>query len=101
MQRLCGARPERRKRSCAGCGRPGAPRLEFHADVAQLGIELERMHAALAADPGLFRAAEGGAQVAQEPAVDPADADFYFRGDAVRAREVGSPDGAGEPVLRV
>src|SRR5487761_2213873 len=75
--------------------------LKLNADVAQLGVELERMHAALAADAGLLRAAERGAQVAQEPAVDPADADFDFRGDAVRAREIGGPDGGREAVLRV
>lgn len=46
------------------------------------------MHAAFAADAGLLGAAEGGAQVTQEPAVDPGDADLDRRGDAMRAREV-------------
>ena len=43
------------------------------------------MHPALAADAGVLRPAEGRAQVAQEPAIDPDQAGFDARGDAVGA----------------
>src|SRR5882724_13238553 len=62
--------------------------LELDADVGRLGIEIERVQAALAADARELGPAEGRAQVAQEPAVDPGDADFHRLADAVAAREV-------------
>src|SRR5690606_2065730 len=65
---------------------------KLDADIAQLRVELQSVHAALAADARLLGAAEGGAQVAQEPAVDPGDADLDRRRDAMRAREVLRPD---------
>jgi hypothetical protein len=42
------------------------------------------MDAALAADTGLLRTAESGAQVAQEPAFDPAQADLDLDGEPPR-----------------
>ena len=57
------------------------------------------MHAALAADAGMLGAAERRAEVAQKPGVDPDDARFDFRGDAVRPREIARPDGGGEAVV--
>src|SRR3990167_390830 len=65
---------------------------EFHADVFQLGVELQRVHTPFAADARLLAATEGGAQVAQEPAVDPDDAGLDLPGDAVGARAVLGPD---------
>src|SRR5205823_12448365 len=76
-------------------------RIELHAHVAQLGVELERMHAAFTADTGVLRSAKGRAKVAQEPAVDPADSHVDLGGDAVGPRKVGCPHGRGESVLRV
>src|SRR3990167_9092753 len=64
----------------------------FHADVFQLGVELQRVHPPFPADARLLAAAEGGAQVAQEPAVDPDDAGLDLPGDAVAARAVLGPD---------
>eukprot|EP01136_Pigoraptor_vietnamica_P037655 Opistho-1_new@105924 len=72
---------------------------QLHAHVAQLGVELERVHAAFAADARGLRSAEGGAQVAQEPAVDPADADLDLPGHAVRGAEVLGPHRGGESVV--
>src|SRR5687768_15655832 len=65
--------------------------LELDADVHGLGIEIERMQPAFAPDPGELRPAEGRAQVAQEPAVHPGDADFHRLADAVAAREICRP----------
>src|SRR5512142_2747938 len=42
-----------------------------HADGLRLREEGERVEAALAADAALLHAAEGNAQIAQEPRVDP------------------------------
>src|SRR4029453_4333269 len=65
--------------------RTSTPSSELDADIAQLRVELQRVHPALAADARGLGATERGAQVAQEPAVDPADADFDAPSDAVRA----------------
>src|SRR5262249_53925911 len=45
------------------CGRAIGTALQLNADVPELGIELERMEAALAADTGLLGAAERRAEV--------------------------------------
>src|SRR6266850_5966804 len=66
-------------------------RSQFDADVGRLGIEIQRVQAALAAYARELGSAEGRAQVAQEPAVDPGDADFHRLAHAVAAREVGGP----------
>src|ERR1700732_4259011 len=59
------------------------------------------MHAALAADARSLRTAEGGAQVAQEPTVDPAQADFDLHGEPVGAANVASVDRGRQAVRRV
>jgi hypothetical protein len=59
------------------------------------------MHPAFAADARLLRAAEGRAQVAQEPAVDPGDAHLDTRRHPVGAGQVGGPDRGGEAVVGV
>src|SRR5712691_3502647 len=64
---------------------------EFNANVRWFRIEIERVQAALAADAGEFRPAEGRPQVAQEPAVDPGDADLHRLPDAVASRKVARP----------
>src|SRR5688572_27585376 len=74
---------------------------QFDTDVAQFGVEIERMHAALAADARVPGAAEGSAQVAQEPAVDPGDADVDLFRHAVGARGILGPDGRAQAVLGV
>ena len=56
------------------------------------------MHATFAADTALLGAAERGAQVAQEPAVDPGDAHVDCGGHAVRAFEVLGPDRGREAI---
>src|SRR6266705_3860568 len=73
-------------------------RSQFDADVGRLGIEIQRVQAAFAADARELGAAKWRAQVAQEPAVDPGDADFHRLPDAMAAREVGGPDRGGEAV---
>src|SRR5256885_2589817 len=52
---------------------PPAP-LELHADVHGLGEEAERVRPALTADARELHPAEGRAQVAQIPVIDPGDA---------------------------
>src|SRR5262245_23307673 len=78
----------------------GLPESKLHADVAQLSIELEGVDATLAPDARFLRAAERRAQVAQEPAVDPANSDLDLRGDSMSAREIGGPDRGGEAIGR-
>src|SRR5439155_7847741 len=63
--------------------------------------EIERVQAAFAAYPGELGTGEGRAQVAQEPAIGPGDADFHRLPDAVAAREIRRPDRGGEAVGRV
>src|SRR5438046_2089630 len=76
---------------CAACARivslniAYASSSKFDADVALLGVELHRMHAALAPDAGRFHAAERRAQIAQKPRVDPGDADVESRRHAMGA----------------
>src|SRR5450755_2070289 len=72
---------------------------QFDHHVAQLGIELERVHAALAADARGLGAAERGAQVAQEPAVDPAQANLDLARHAVRGAQGLRPDRRREAVV--
>src|SRR5882762_8287658 len=59
------------------------------------------MQSALTADPRQTCAAEGRAKIAQEPGVDPADADAHRLTDTVRAIEIGGPDGRSQPIARV
>src|SRR5690606_14008542 len=73
------------------------PKLDAH--VAGLGEESHCLEPALAAEAGLAHAAEGGAQVAHQPAVDPDDAGVYARREAVRAVEVPGPDRCGKAVV--
>jgi hypothetical protein len=47
--------------------------LEHH--VAQLRVELQRVHPTLTPIPDCFEAAERGPQIPQEPAVDPTQPD--------------------------
>ena len=80
-------------------GRSVRAGAEGDANVFGLGEEAEGFEAAFAADAAGFDAAEGRAEVADEPAVDPHDAGLYFGGDAVGALEVGGPDGGCQAVL--
>src|SRR5262245_55453032 len=74
---------------------------ELDAHVAELGVELERVHAALAPDSRLLHTTEGCAQIAQIPAVHPDDAGFDLRRDAMRALQIGGPYRRREPVVGV
>src|SRR5262249_15945012 len=65
--------------------------LQLDADVRRLGVEVERVQPALAAYPRELGAAEGRAQVAQEPAVHPRDTDLHRLADAVPAGEIRGP----------
>src|SRR4051812_32778440 len=71
------------------------------ADVLGLGEETERFLAAFAADAALFHAAEGNAEIADEPAVYPNGAGVNFFSDAMGAIEVLGPDTGGEAVIAV
>ena len=75
-------------------------RVGAERDVDDLGVavELERVVAALAADPRLLGAAERRAQVAHVLRVDPAHAGVDRLRDAVRAADVVGPDVGREPV---
>src|SRR3954453_16815664 len=87
--------------SCRGLGRPLAfAVLELDADILRFREEVERLEAAFASDAAFFHAAEGDAEVAEEPAVDPDGARVERCGDAMRSREVARPDGGGEAVAR-
>src|ERR1700741_474672 len=86
--------PVRTVPAISGVLTPASSKL--HADVAKLGVELQRMHAALAPDARGLGAPEGGTQVAQEPAVDPADAHLDAPRHAVRAAQVLRPHGGGQ-----
>src|SRR5262245_2261264 len=87
--------------AAASSANPTTRALQLDADVGRLRVEIERVQHAFAADAGELRAAERRAQVAQEPAVHPGDADLHRLPDAVAAREVGGPHGRGEAVGRV
>src|ERR1700752_3494917 len=89
--------PVRTRRPISGLFMRAPSQLD--ADIAQLGVELERMHAAFPTDARGLGAAERGAQVTQEPAVDPADAHLDLAGDAMRAAEVLRPHRGGETVV--
>ena len=55
------------------------------------------MDTAFAVDAGGFGAAEGGSQVAEEPAVDPTQPDFDFGGEAAGPVDVLGVDRGGQP----
>src|SRR3546814_16153111 len=78
---------------------PYTTRCRSDAHVAVLGEESHRLQATLASQPGLAHAAERGAQVAHQPAVDPDDAGVDGRGEAVGAVEVAGPDRCCEAVV--
>ena len=71
------------------------------ADVLGLGEEAEGFLAAFAADAALFHAAEGDAEIADEPAVYPNGAGVNFFSDAMGTAEVLGPDTGGEAVVAV
>src|SRR5260370_30128478 len=56
------------------------------------------MHAALARDTRLLRSAEGGAQIAQEPGIDPDDSRVDTGPEPKRARDIAGPNGGGKPI---
>src|SRR5215472_12608824 len=65
---------------------------QLDADVFRFGEELERIEPALAADAAFLHAAEGNAQVAQEPRIDPDRSALDRRGDPMGLLEVPGPD---------
>ena len=67
-------------------------RLLCDADVFWLGEEAQRFFAAFAANTALFHAAEGNAQVAQEPAIHPHGAGVNFLSNAMGAVEILGPN---------
>src|SRR5256885_14299724 len=79
------------------CAPPPAP-LQLHADVHGFGKEGERVRPALAADARELHPAEGRAQVAQIPVIDPGDAHFHLAGYAVGALQIRGPHGSRQPV---
>ena len=71
------------------------------ADVLGLGEEAEGFFAAFAADTALFHAAEGNAEIANEPAIYPDGPGMDFFGNPVGAVEVLGPDTRGQAVFVV
>src|SRR5580658_10193810 len=69
-----------------------------NADISQLRIEFERVHAAFASDARLLGPAEGSAQITQEPRVDPDVSGLYRRSHPERAADVAGPNGGRESV---
>src|SRR5215471_2242076 len=69
-----------------------------NADVFRLGEEAQRFRAAFAAEPGLLRATKGRAQVAQQPAVDPHDAEIQLCAETMRARQIARPHRCSEAI---
>src|SRR5262249_45601136 len=61
--------------------------------------EPQRLLATLAADAALLHAAERGAQVAEQPAIDPDGATLEAFGDTVGPVEVTSPQTCGKAIL--
>src|SRR5258706_6802912 len=72
--------------------------LNPHTNILRLREEVQRLEPALPAHPALLHAAEGDAEVAEQPAVDPDRAGVEGRGHPVRAGEVACPDGGGEAI---
>src|SRR5262249_18506823 len=79
---------------------PRRPASQLDADVLRLGEERERVEAALAADAALLHPAEGHAEVAQEPRVDPHGPGLDRRGDPVGLLQVPGPHARREAVAR-
>src|SRR5882762_5103064 len=71
------------------------------ADIAQLGIELQRMDSAFASDARLLRAPERRAQIAKKPRVDPHDAGIDGGAHAETPADIARPHRLREPVRRV
>ena len=61
-------------------------------NILRLGEEAQRFFAAFAAHAALFHAAEGNAQVAQEPAIHPHGAGVNFLSNAMGAVEILGPN---------
>src|SRR5579864_348160 len=76
-----------------------SPLLETDEDVLDLGVELNRMHAKLAADSASLVSAERCLRVDAPAAVDAEHPGPHRPGDAQGAADVSAPDRAGKPVL--
>src|SRR5262249_29472029 len=76
-------------------------RAEVHPHRLDLGVELERGLAHLAAEAALLVAAEGRGGVEDVVAIDPDRSRLERLGELVRLRDVGGPDRGGEAVRRV
>src|SRR5581483_8223912 len=70
----------------------GFGRGEGNVNHAGLGVEVEAVGTAFAAEAAGLHAAEGGAEVAHVVRVDPRHARLHRVGDAVRAGKVAGPD---------
>src|SRR5690242_6923862 len=71
------------------------------ADVLRFREEPQRVGAAFAAHAGMLHAAEGRAQVAQHPAVDPDDAELQPLGRTLCAIQIRRPQRSRKTILRV
>src|SRR5438270_138411 len=80
---------------------PPPARLELNGDVHGVGEEAERVRPALAADARELHPAEGRAQVAQIPVIDPGDAHFQLAGYAMGALQIRGPHGSRQPIAGV
>src|SRR5690606_5252705 len=76
----------------------GMASVQAEGDASRLGEEAHGLPAAFATQSGLLHAAEGRAQVAVEPGVDPDDARLQAGGQAVGAAQVGGPEPGGRAV---
>src|SRR5882762_10973065 len=59
------------------------------------------MHAAFAPDARLLRSAEGRAQIAQEPGIDPDDSGVDAGPEPERTGDIAGPNGGSQPIRRV
>src|SRR5262249_21354740 len=103
------ARTEERARGITSSIRGAAERvgvrrgprvLQLDADVLRFREEFERIETALASDAALLHSAEGNAEIAQEPRVDPDRPALDRRGDPMGPLEVPGPDARREAVAR-
>src|SRR5215468_1019468 len=74
---------------------------QLYADIHGFREEGERVHPSFAADSRELHAAEGRAQIPQEPVIHPGDADLHLPRHPMRALEVGGPHRRRKPVTRV
>src|SRR5580700_3915231 len=76
-------------------------RSQPNADIVELGVEIQGMHPAFAANAGKSRATKGRSQIPQKPAIHPRDAYLHLLRHTMTTLQVAGPDRRRQPVLCV